>query len=303
MTLRQAVVSEELAGQRLDKASVELFADLSRSAIQQLCDDGRLQVNGKPANKNLKVKPGDQLTLELAAPQPLEVAPEEIPLDIVYEDDDLLVVNKAKGMVVHPAAGNHSGTLVNALLAHCGDSLSGINGVIRPGIVHRIDKDTTGLLIVAKNDLAHQRLSVQIKEHSFRREYAAIVHGRFREEQITVDAPIGRHPTDRKKMCITDKNARHAVTHIQVLEALRGFSYICCTLETGRTHQIRVHTAYLGHPVAGDPVYGPKKSLTGTQGQCLHAQTIGFVHPRTGEAMYFTSPLPAYFENLLQKLR
>ncbi|MEG1943652.1 MAG: RluA family pseudouridine synthase, partial [Angelakisella sp.] len=251
----------------------------------------------------MQVKAGDSLAAVVPEPQLLSAKPEAIPLDIVYEDADLLVVNKPKGMVVHPAAGNYSGTLVNALLAHCGDSLSGINGVIRPGIVHRIDKDTTGLLIVAKNDMAHKGLSEQIKAHSFHREYSAIVHGRLKESRFTIDAPIGRSTADRKKMCITDKNARNAVTHVELVEELNGFSYVKCILETGRTHQIRVHMAYIGHPVAGDTVYGPKKAaITGSTGQCLHAGTIGFIHPRTGEQLFFTSPLPEYFEAFRSKL-
>lgn len=303
MIEQTATVPLELAGERLDRVATTLFPELSRSAAQSCCMDGKLLVNGKPAAKSLPIKAGDTLTLSVPEPQPLEALPEEIPLEIVYEDDDLLVVNKPKGMVVHPGAGNHSGTLVNALLAHCGDSLSGINGVVRPGIVHRIDKDTTGLLIVAKNDLAHQGLSAQIKEHSFTREYAAIVHGRLKQSSFLVDAPIGRSVDNRKKMCITHKNSRDAVTHVELLEELNGFSYIKCVLETGRTHQIRVHMAFIGHPVAGDPVYGPKKSaITGSTGQCLHAKTIGFVHPRTGDQLFFTSPLPQYFEALKNKL-
>ena len=223
-------------------------------------------------------------------------------MEIVYEDDDLLVVNKPKGMVVHPAPGHSSGTLVNALLYHCGDSLSGINGVIRPGIVHRIDKDTSGLLIVAKNDTAHAHLAQQIKEHSFTRIYEAVVYGNVKEDSGTVDAPIGRHPTDRKRMCVTEKNSRNAVTHYEVLARYPGFTHLRLKLETGRTHQIRVHMAYLGHPVAGDPVYGVKKVITSLGGQCLHARVIGFVHPTTGEYLEFTSELPAYFTTFLKKL-
>lgn len=235
-------------------------------------------------------------------PVPLEVKAQQIPLDIVYEDDDLLVVNKPKGMVVHPAVGNHEGTLVNALLAHCGDSLSGINGIIRPGIVHRIDKDTSGLLIVAKNDFAHQHLAQQIKVHSFTREYEAVVHGGFSDEEGTVDAPIGRHPVERKKMAVTEKNSRNAVTHYRVLQRYQNFTHLRLRLETGRTHQIRVHMAYMGHPVAGDPVYGPKKPVGGLSGQCLHAKLIGFMHPRNGRYLEFESPLPAYFVQFLRTL-
>lgn len=298
-----AIVPSTLAGERLDRGATVLFPELSRSAVQLFCSEGRLLLNNKPAAKSTQLKEGDTLAASVPEPQTLEALPEEIPLDIVYEDADLLVVNKPKGMVVHPAAGNYTGTLVNALLSHCGDSLSGINGVIRPGIVHRIDKDTTGLLIVAKNDMAHKGLSEQIKEHSFVREYAAIVHGRLKQQSFTIDAPIGRSTDNRKKMCITEKNSRNAITHVELLEELNGFSYIKCVLETGRTHQIRVHMAYIGHPVAGDPVYGPKKAvITGSTGQCLHARTIGFVHPRTGENLFFTSPLPKYFEDFKNKL-
>ena len=296
-------IPPEAEGLRVDKAVSRLLPELSRSAVQSLCKSGGVLLGGRPADKNDQVKAGLEVLVQAPDPEPMDAQGEDIPLDIVYEDGDLLVVNKPKGMVVHPAAGNHTGTLVNALLHHCGDSLSGIGGVIRPGIVHRIDKDTSGLLIVAKNDGAHQALSEQIKAHTFTREYAAVVHGHFKENTFTVDAPIGRSQTDRKKMCVTDRNSRHAVTHVEVLEELPGFSYIKCRLETGRTHQIRVHMAYLGHPVAGDRVYGPKKSSVDTQGQCLHARTIGFRHPSTGEWMDFTSQLPPYFEALLQKLR
>ena len=298
-------IGEELDGLRLDKALGIALAEegLSRSAVQNLCQDGGVRVNGKPGGKSTLVKQGDLLTVALPDPVELEVLPEEIPLDIVYEDGWLLVVNKPKGMVVHPAPGNYTGTLVNALLWHCRGSLSGINGVIRPGIVHRIDKDTSGLLIVAKNDRAHQALAEQIKAHTFTREYEAIVHGHFRESSFTVDAPIGRSPGDRKKMAVTAKNSRNAVTHVEVLEELPGFSHIRCRLETGRTHQIRVHLAYLGHPVLGDVVYGPKKPALDTRGQCLHARTIGFIHPGTGEELFFSSSLPDYFTAALEALR
>ena len=304
MTSQLLEVTQEQEGFRIDKAVSALLPELSRSAVQNLCAAGQVLLNGAPASKSAQVRAGDQVTVEVPDPEPLEVEAEDIPLEIVYEDNDLLVVNKPKGMVVHPAPGNYTGTLVNALLAHCGESLSGIGGVIRPGIVHRIDKDTSGLLIVAKNDLAHQSLSEQIKVHSFTREYAAIVHGRFKEAAFTVDAPIGRSPVDRKKMCVTDRGGRAAVTHVEVLEEFRAFSHVRCRLETGRTHQIRVHLSYLGHPVAGDPLYGPKKTLIkDTQGQCLHAKTIGFTHPRTGERLFFDSALPEYFQRLLEKLR
>ena len=252
--------------------------------------------------KYYNAKAGERIELLIPPPETMDAKPEDIPLEIVYEDDDLLVVNKPKGMVVHPAPGHSSGTLVNALLYHCGDSLSGINGVIRPGIVHRIDKDTSGLLIVAKNDTAHAHLAQQIKEHSFTRIYEAVVYGNVKEDSGTVDAPIGRHPTDRKRMCVTEKNSRNAVTHYEVLARYPGFTHLRLKLETGRTHQIRVHMAYLGHPVAGDPVYGVKKVITSLGGQCLHARVIGFVHPTTGEYLEFTSELPAYFTTFLKKL-
>lgn len=293
----------ERSGVRLDKFIADSGIELSRSAAVSLIDSGSVTVNGKAENKKYKLAIGDEVLIRIPEPVPYEAKAEDIPLDIVYEDSDLLVVNKPKGMVVHPAAGNYEGTLVNALLFHCGDSLSGINGVLRPGIVHRIDKDTSGLLIVAKNDYAHKLLAEQIKEHSFTREYEAVVFGNLKDESGTVDAPIGRHPVDRKKMCITQKNSKNAVTHYRVLERLKGYTYIQCKLETGRTHQIRVHMASLGHPVAGDLVYGVKNERVPFTGQCLHARKIGFVHPVTKTYMEFTSPLPAYFEQFLTKLR
>ena len=293
----------ERSGVRLDKFIADSGIELSRSAAVSLIDSGGVTVNGKAENKKYKLAIGDEVLIRIPEPVPYEAKAEDIPLDIVYEDSDLLVVNKPKGMVVHPAAGNYEGTLVNALLFHCGDSLSGINGVLRPGIVHRIDKDTSGLLIVAKNDYAHKLLAEQIKEHSFTREYEAVVFGNLKDESGTVDAPIGRHPVDRKKMCITQKNSKNAVTHYRVLERLKGYTYIQCKLETGRTHQIRVHMASLGHPVAGDLVYGVKNERVPFTGQCLHARKIGFVHPVTKTYMEFTSPLPAYFEQFLTKLR
>ncbi len=294
-------ISEAEAGERIDAAVAAEFDELTRSAVQKLIASGSVLVNDAVVAKNYKVRTGDFIKVTLPEPEPLDVLPEDIPLDIVYEDDDLLVVNKQKGMVVHPAPGNQSGTLVNALLFHCGDSLSGINGVIRPGIVHRIDKDTSGLLIVAKNDMAHQHLAKQIAEHSFTREYRAVVHGNIRDDSGTIDAPIGRSPKDRKKMAVV-ADGRNATTHFWVMERLSGYTYIRCRLETGRTHQIRVHLAYKGHPVAGDLVYGPKSTPTELKGQCLHAGLIGFIHPRTGEYMEFTSPLPDYFEKFMQKL-
>ncbi len=290
-------------GMRADKAISAALPALSRSAVQALIQDGRVLCNGAPVQKSTKLPVQSVLTVEIPPARPLEVVAQNIPLDIVYEDSDLLVVNKPKGMVVHPAAGNEDGTLVNALLYHCGDSLSGINGVIRPGIVHRIDKDTSGLLIVAKNDVAHRSLAEQIKAHSFTREYRAVVYGRIKADG-TVDAPIARHPQERKRMAVVrSPAAREAVTHYFVVRHFTGFTQLRLRLETGRTHQIRVHMAYIGHPVAGDPVYGPKKVITSLGGQCLHAGLIGFVHPRTGQYMEFEAPLPPYFTDFLKTLR
>ena len=300
-TIRLTVTSEE-AGQRADSLLARRLEGLTRSAAARLLEEGRVTDRGRPVAKILRVQPGQVLEVTLPEPEEPEARPQNIPLDVVYEDQDVIVVNKPTGMVVHPAPGHPDGTLVNALLYHCGDSLSGINGEIRPGIVHRIDKDTSGLLIVAKNDTAHRHLAEQIKVHSFTREYEAIVYGHFKERQFTVDAPIGRHKTDRKKMCVTEENSRHAVTHVQVLAEYPGFSHIRCRLETGRTHQIRVHMAYMGHPVVGDPVYAPGRPDCGVQGQCLHAKTLGFIHPRTGEYMEFDSALPQYFTALLMKI-
>ena len=295
-------VDGENSDLRLDKYLVSQLEDFTRSAVSKLIEGGQVKVNEKTASKNYKCKAGDRVEIEIPDPVELDVTAENIPLDIVYEDSDLLVVNKPKGMVVHPAAGNYSGTLVNALLYHCKDSLSGINGVIRPGIVHRIDKDTSGLLIVAKNDTAHLDLAQQIKEHSFHRAYQAVAYGNFKEDNGTVNQPIGRHPKDRKKMAVTYKNSKNAVTHYEVISRYEKFTHIRCVLETGRTHQIRVHMAYIGHPLAGDEVYGPKKVITELNGQCLHAGELGFVHPRTKEYMEFTAPLPEYFTNFLKKL-
>jgi pseudouridine synthase, RluA family len=290
------------AGIRLDKL-ISLKADgVTRSAAEKLIAGGYVSMDGRALGKSYRGAAGDCIELTVPEPVGLDVQPEDIPLDIPYEDGDLLVVNKPKGMVVHPAAGNYTGTLVNALLAHCGDSLSGINGVIRPGIVHRIDKDTSGLLIVAKNDFTHRSLAAQIKAHSFTRIYEAVVHGSLKDDDGTVDAPIGRHSVDRKKMAVTEKNSRNAVTHYQVIARYNGFTHIRCKLETGRTHQIRVHMAYIGHPVAGDPVYGPKKPVPNLNGQCLHARVIGFIHPRDGRYLEITSDLPAYFTDFLAKL-
>ncbi len=292
----------EDAGNRLDAFLALNLEGKTRSAVQKLMDQGKVLVNGKTGRKNDKVKPGDSIQVEIPEPEPLELLPQDIPLDIVYEDEHLLVVNKPKGMVVHPAPGNPDGTLVNALLYHCGESLSGINGVIRPGIVHRIDKDTSGLLMVAKNDLAHQSLAAQIAAHTFTRMYNTVVYGNLKTDEGTISAPIARHPTDRKKMAVVP-GGREAVTHYRVLERLPGFTLVECRLETGRTHQIRVHMAHIGHPVAGDPVYGPKKCITSLNGQCLHARLLGFVHPATGEYMEFDSGLPPYFTDFLEKLR
>lgn len=292
-------VPEEFSGQRIDKALSGL-TEFTRSHIQKILENGEVTVNNKVVSKGYKLSAGDSVSFVPPEPEPIQAEPENIPLDVVYEDDDLLVVNKPRGMVVHPAAGNPNGTLVNALLYHCGDSLSGINGVIRPGIVHRIDKDTSGLLIVAKNDFSHEKLAAQIKEHSFTRQYRAVVHGSFREEGGTVDAPIGRSPKDRKKMCVTQKNSRSAVTHYEVLSQNEKFSYVKVTLETGRTHQIRVHMSHIGHPVAGDMVYGPKNGVTSLNGQCLHAGLIGFIHPRDGRYIELEADLPDYFRSFLK---
>lgn len=288
---------------RADKVLSEQVPGLSRSAASRLLEEGYCLIGGKRAGKKYLVREEEPVSLTLPDPEPTEALPEDIPLNIVYEDVDLLVVNKPKGMVVHPAVGNYTGTLCNALLQHCGESLSGIGGKLRPGIVHRIDKDTSGLLVVAKNDFAHAALSGQIKEHSVRREYEAVVYGRIKEEEGTVNAPIGRHPVKRRQMTVTEKDSRHAVTHYSVVRRYEGFTHMRFRLETGRTHQIRVHMAHLGHPIAGDPVYGPKKVIVSLKGQCLHARTLGFLHPRSGEYMQFTSPLPDYFTNFLRGLR
>ena len=280
-----------------------MLSDYSRSFVQNLFSDELVSCKGKTVSKSFKPKNGDELCFTVPEPKMLSLEPENIPLEIMYEDSELLVVNKPRGMVVHPAPGNYSGTLVNALMHHCKGNLSGINGVIRPGIVHRIDKDTSGLLLVAKTDTAHVSLSAQIKEHSLAREYRAVIHGHLKEQEGIVDAPIGRSPNDRKKMCVTDKNSKNAVTHYTVLEEYRDFTFLKLRLETGRTHQIRVHMAYLGHPVAGDPVYGPKNGVTSLGGQCLHAGLLGFVHPSSGEFIRVESPLPEYFTDFLRRIK
>ncbi len=295
-------VGDEDSGERIDKVVSKRCEALTRSYVQKLIEKEEVLVNSKPVGKNAKVQSGDMVAVMSTEIEKPDIIAEDIPLDIRYEDNCLLVVNKPKGMVVHPAAGNYTGTLVNALMHHCGDSLSGINGVARPGIVHRIDKNTSGLLIVAKNDLAHLSLAEQIKAHSFDREYRTVVYGHLKEKTGTINAPIGRNPNNRLQMCVTDKNAKNAVTHYEVIEEYKDFSYVKLVLETGRTHQIRVHMKYIGHPVAGDDVYGPKKVITELSGQCLHAAHIGFIHPASGEKIKITSELPEYFEKFLGKL-
>ena len=299
------IVPEEAAGQRLDAWTAAACGELSRSAVQALAEQGSVLCDGHPANKKEKLRPGQTVTVLLPDPQPIEAQPQNIPLEIVYEDEDLLVVNKPKGMVVHPAPGNPDGTLVNALLYHCGGSLSGIGGAIRPGIVHRIDKDTSGLLVVAKNDAAHQSLTEQMSVHSIHRVYQAVVYGNLREDAGFVEGFLGRDPKDRKKMAVLPESAhtKYAYTGWQVLERFGNFTCVSCQLKTGRTHQIRVHMASIGHPLAGDGVYGPRNVDKKLGGQCLHARELGFVHPATGQWMQFTSPLPPYFTEFLQRLR
>ncbi|MCI5902099.1 MAG: RluA family pseudouridine synthase [Blautia sp.] len=291
------------SGIRIDRFLSDNHPELSRSFLQKLIRDGLVQVNNKSIKANYKVQSGDYVSLQLPDLTEPDILPEDIPLDILYEDDDILVVNKPKGMVVHPSAGHTSGTLVNAVLSHCKEHLSGINGVMRPGIVHRIDKDTTGALLVCKNDAAHHNIAEQLKEHTIKRRYRAIVQGNIREDEGTVEGAIGRHPTDRKKMAIHVKNGKPAITHYKVLERFGNATYVECRLETGRTHQIRVHMTSIGHPLLGDEVYGSGKNPYHLQGQTLHAQVLGFIHPRTGEYMEFCAPLPEYFEQLLNKLR
>lgn len=297
-------INSENQGERIDKFLSSKLSNISRSYIHKLIEDGNITVNQNSVNKKYKLSKSDMINVKIPKPQELEVIAENIPLDIVYEDNDLLIVNKPKNMVVHPAPGNYSGTLVNALLYHCKNSLSGINGVIRPGIVHRIDKDTSGLLIVAKNDTSHKELAEQIKNHSFTREYEAVVYGNLKEDTGTINANIARHKTDRKKMAVVPLLGRNAVTHYTILKRYGNFTHIKLKLETGRTHQIRVHMSYIGHPVVGDEVYANPKNnpFKFLKGQCLHAKTIGFIHPTTKEYMEFTSPLPEYFQKILNKL-
>lgn len=296
------IITAKESGERIDALLARSVEDLSRSAAQHLIGEGRVTLDGLPLRKNYKVHAGDEFELLLPPPADVPLLPQEMPLDLVFEDEDVIVVNKPRGLVVHPAPGHPDGTLVNALLWHCGDSLSGIGGEKRPGIVHRIDKDTSGLLIAAKNDLAHQRLSAQLADRSLSRVYEAVVHGGFRGDEGTVDRPIGRHPTDRKRMAVIEKTGRSAVTHWRVLTRYRDYTHIQCRLETGRTHQIRVHMASLGHPLLGDGVYGAPSSEKGLAGQCLHARCLEFIHPRSGEAIRLETALPPYFLDVLNKL-
>lgn len=292
------------SGLRADQFLSQTLDQLTRSAAQRLLEEGRVFLDGKALKKNHRLQAGDQVQVHIPDPEPVaDLQPQDIPLDVVYEDADVIVVNKPVGLVVHPAPGHPDGTLVNALLHHCGSSLSGINGALRPGIVHRIDRDTSGLIIAAKNDAAHQSLAAQLQDHTLARTYECIVTGSLREEAGTVDAPIGRHRTDRKKMAVTDRGGKRAVTHWEVLERFPGYTYVRCRLETGRTHQIRVHMAYIGHPIYGDTVYGAKKPVPGLTGQCLHAVGLRFVHPRTGEQVEVSCPLDEEFAAVLEKLR
>ena len=295
---------QESQQMRLDKYLAEQFPEQTRSYLQKLIKDGEVLVNGKCVKTGFQLSKDDEVSVNIPEPKELDVEPQEMDLDIVYEDEDVILINKPKGMVVHPAPGHTTDTLVNGLLYHCKDNLSGINGVARPGLVHRIDRDTTGILIVCKNDMSHNSIAAQLKEHSITRRYRALVHGNVKLDQGTVEGPIGRHPVDRKKMAINERNGKPAVTHYTVLERFGNYTLIECVLETGRTHQIRVHMTSIGHPLVGDEVYGPAKCpFKGLQGQCLHAMVLGFVHPRTGEYMEFSAELPEYFVTLLKKLR
>ena len=301
--MRELYLTAENQGERIDTFLSTNLEDLSRSYIQKLVKEKGILVNGNPVKANYKVNAGDEICVQIPEPEPLDILPEDIPLDILYEDDDILVVNKPKGMVVHPAPGHYSHTLVNAVLYHCGSRLSGINGVLRPGIVHRIDMDTTGSLLICKNDRAHQILADELKEHNITRRYHAVVYGNLKEDTGTVNAAIGRHPTDRKKMSTKAPNGRRAVTHYRVLERFGDYTYIECELETGRTHQIRVHMSSIGHPILGDSIYRPAKAPFKLDGQTLHAKILGITHPSTGKYMEFDAPLPEYFTSLLDKLR
>ena len=296
------ILLADIPGERLDAFLARCAENMSRSAAQKLIEEGLVRRNGKPGKKNDKLNIGDAVEYEIPEPKAVDIVAKEIPLDIVYEDEDVIVLNKPKGLVVHPAAGHQDDTLVNGLLYAMGDDLSGINGELRPGIVHRIDKDTSGLLAVAKNDFAHNMLASQLKDHSMHRTYEAIVCGSFREDSGTVNAPIGRHPSDRKKMCVTERNSKEAVTHWEVIARYRGYTHIRCKLETGRTHQIRVHMAHIGHPILGDIVYGHKKPELGQDSQCLHAGALCFAHPRDGRPVMVFAPLPEYFRKVIEKL-
>ena len=300
--MNRLTLTADRPGERADALLARLVPDLTRSAAQKLLERGAVTLNGGPARKNDRPDPGDVLEVVLPDPEPIDLVPQDIPLDVVYEDGDVIVVNKPVGLVVHPAPGHPDGTLVNALLYHCGTSLSGINGELRPGIVHRIDRDTSGLIIAAKNDRAHLALAAQLQDHSLARTYEAVAVGGLREDSGTVDAPIGRHPVDRKKMAIDRKNGREAVTHWTVLARYPGYTHVECRLETGRTHQIRVHLASIGHPLLGDTVYGAKKPVPGLAGQCLHARRLRFVHPSTGEPVELECPLPEWFQDILRKI-
>ena len=300
--MTRLTLTADREGERLDAFLARAVPELTRSAAQRLAEEGAITLSGRPVKKNYRTSPGDLLEAVLPDPEPVDVKPQNIPLDVVYEDRDVIVVNKPVGMVVHPAPGHPDGTLVNALLYHCGDSLSGINGALRPGIVHRIDRDTSGLIIAAKNDRAHLALAAQLQDHTLARVYEAVAVGGFREDAGTVDAPIGRHPVDRKKMAVDRKNGRPAVTHWAVLGRYSGYTHLECRLETGRTHQIRVHMASLGHPLLGDTVYGSKKPWPGLAGQCLHARRLRFLHPATGAPVELECPLPDWFVRVLEQL-
>jgi 23S rRNA pseudouridine1911/1915/1917 synthase len=303
MKMEELFFTSETSGIRVDKFLADVMGDISRSYIQKLISGGSVTVNENIIKANYKTIQGDQIKVCVPEPEPIDIVPEDIPLDILFEDNDILIVNKPKGMVVHPAPGHYNNTLVNAVMFHCRDNLSGINGVLRPGIVHRIDKDTTGSLLICKNDTSHRKLAVQLKDHAITRKYHAIVHGNLKIDKETIDSPIGRHPIDRKKMSVRGTHMRNAVTHYRVLERFGDYTYIECELETGRTHQIRVHMASIGHPVLGDVVYGPAKCPFRLDGQTLHAKTLGLIHPTTESYMEFDAPLPEYFLKLLNKLR